>query len=273
MNTLPPLLRTGLGRRRRESAFTMVEIALSLAVIGFALVAILKVLPLGLTVQRENREETIINQDATYWIEAIRNGARGLDDLPLYVQGITNFFRDFDANGNPTPPMSSPPAQVGYTPLAGANNLRLDTGARIVGLLSTPKFEPLNRGAWRSNYVVAYVRSISGMVADKPPQSNSNVLDTAFSYRMTSELVPRGSVPAVLVGQIQVPASLLSSNLVHNLFDLRLTYEWPLFQNGRTGFGRQTFRTQLSGQLQSITDAGGKVQLYFLQPKIFTRPS
>ena len=50
--------------RRREPAFTMIEIALSLAIIGFALVAIIGALPKGMNVQRENREETIINQDA-----------------------------------------------------------------------------------------------------------------------------------------------------------------------------------------------------------------
>src|SRR5277367_1861898 len=66
---------------RPVSAFTLVEIAISLAVIGIALVAIVGVLPAGLDVQRENRERTVINQDATIFIEAIRNGARGADDL------------------------------------------------------------------------------------------------------------------------------------------------------------------------------------------------
>ena len=72
-------------------AFTMIEIAISLAVIGFALVAILGVLPLGMNVQKENREETIINQDATVFLNAIRNGARGMDDLTNYVMAITNY--------------------------------------------------------------------------------------------------------------------------------------------------------------------------------------
>ena len=49
--------------RHHERAFTMVEIAICLAVIGFALAAIIGILPLGLSVQRENREETVINQD------------------------------------------------------------------------------------------------------------------------------------------------------------------------------------------------------------------
>ena len=47
------------------AAFTMIEIAICLAIIGFALVAIIGVLPLGMNTQRDNREETIINQDAT----------------------------------------------------------------------------------------------------------------------------------------------------------------------------------------------------------------
>jgi hypothetical protein len=35
--------------------------------------------------QRDNREQTVINQDATIFMEAIRSGARGLDDLTNYV--------------------------------------------------------------------------------------------------------------------------------------------------------------------------------------------
>jgi len=55
----------------------MVEIAIALGVVAFALVAIIGVLPTGLTVQKQNREETIINQDGTLWLEAIRGGAIG----------------------------------------------------------------------------------------------------------------------------------------------------------------------------------------------------
>src|SRR5436190_6976350 len=61
-----------------ENAFTMVEIALAIAVIAFALVAIIGVLPAGLQVQKENREETLIAQDGTYFMEALRRGAEGI---------------------------------------------------------------------------------------------------------------------------------------------------------------------------------------------------
>src|SRR5687767_14156787 len=79
--------------RLQQSGFTLVEVALSLAIIGFALVAIIGVLPAGVTVQKENREETIINQDGRYLLEAIRSGSRGIDDLTNYVEAIiiTNF--------------------------------------------------------------------------------------------------------------------------------------------------------------------------------------
>src|ERR1700733_13412463 len=82
----------------KQSAFTMVEIAISLAVIGVALVAIIGVLPLGMNVQRDNREGTIINQDATVFMDAISKGARGLNDLTNYVYAITNYWTNVTAH-------------------------------------------------------------------------------------------------------------------------------------------------------------------------------
>ena len=70
------ILRYG-GAPRPQSAFTMVEIAICLAIIGIALVAIIGVLPIGINVQKDNREETLIDQDAAVFMENIRNGARG----------------------------------------------------------------------------------------------------------------------------------------------------------------------------------------------------
>src|SRR5213593_4437572 len=92
----PPRLRFSLlNQRSASSAFTMIEIAISLAVIGFALVAIIGILPTGMNVQRDNREETIITQDQSIFMDAIRNGARGLDDLTNYVLAITNYVTDY----------------------------------------------------------------------------------------------------------------------------------------------------------------------------------
>ena len=141
-------------------AFTMIEIAISLAIIGFALVAIIGILPLGLNVQRDNRHETVINQDASIFLNAIRNGDRGLDDLTNYVLAITNYVQVWNARRGGYAP--GPQTQYGYTrtvstqgmpPSANNPQFPLISGARIVGLLSTPKVVP-NGAGFTSNHVV-----------------------------------------------------------------------------------------------------------------------
>src|SRR5436190_810822 len=117
-------------------AFTMIEIAISLAVIGFALVAIIGILPTGLDVQKQNREETIINQDAQMWMEAIRNGAQGMNDLTNYVDGISNYVRTFRGSGGGSYTFAD--RVDSYT--AQSAPYAINNGYRIVGLLSTPKF-------------------------------------------------------------------------------------------------------------------------------------
>ena len=71
-----------------RGGFTMVELAICLGIIAFALVAIIGVLPIGINVQKDNREETIINQDGMYWMEAIRSGATGINDLAEHIAFI-----------------------------------------------------------------------------------------------------------------------------------------------------------------------------------------
>ncbi len=66
----------------------MVEIALCLAIIGFAIVAIMGVLPSGMTVQRDNRWNSIVNEDGQFWLNAIREGARVVPELEQRVQRI-----------------------------------------------------------------------------------------------------------------------------------------------------------------------------------------
>src|SRR3974390_3555060 len=97
-------------KQKSTAAFTMIEIAITLAVIGFALAAIVGVLPLGMKVQKQNREETIINQDVTVLMDAIRSGAMGLDDLTNYVLAITNTVVGF------TPPVNGLPGRLSGHP-------------------------------------------------------------------------------------------------------------------------------------------------------------
>ncbi len=146
----------GAARRLGESGFTMIEIALCLAVIGFALVAIIGILPTGMQVQKENREDTLINQDGTYLMEAIRNGAQGLDDLVNYVDTIS-------INGK--------------TNYAGTD---FKTSQDIIGLLSTPDAN-----------VRAVIRCISGSAAEKA--NTADMKDFAFRYELKVEISPFGT--------------------------------------------------------------------------------
>jgi type II secretory pathway pseudopilin PulG len=260
---------------RATAAFTMVEIAISLAVIAFALVAIIGVLPSGLTVQRENREETIINQDASVFLNAIRNGERGLDSLTNYVMGITVTTVQYNSQTQLVRPVvtrsyvtrSNPPSfNLSNTVLP---LLELTNGRSIVGLLGTPKYQTgLIPGGFEMNQVVAYVRAFSGIATEKPPQANADVQADAFAYRLICENQP---VPAYYVEPPPPPAGVtnFAMQLTNNLRELRLTFRWPLNQNGLTGNGRQTFRTQVSGHPERTN--GYPRDLYFFRPTTFVK--
>ncbi len=245
----------------------MVEIALSLAIIGFALVAIIGVLPTGMNVQKENREETIVNQDANYWMEKIRAGAPPLNDFDLtnYVTSIIQYVTPCNANGTAAGVTTS---NV-YTPGNASPNFRLVNSQRVIGLLSTPKYlvPTKGQGGYLSNYVVAYVRALTGPVADKPPQGNPDVLDTAFTYRMVAEVVPHAGFVALTpppgLGSDRFSLN-FAANLQTNLYDVRLLFRWPLLPNGNTGPGRQTYRTVVAGQLVAVPPQ--RPLWYFLEP-------
>jgi prepilin-type N-terminal cleavage/methylation domain-containing protein len=265
-----PNRQTGMSALRRQSGFTMVEIAISLAVIGIALVAIIGVLPIGMNTQRDNREETIINQDATVLMEAIRGGARGLDDLTNYVYAITNFQVVYPAGT---------PKTYGYTYVNSTLNGSpitplLTNGFLIIGLLSTPEYLDVNgfptnnlfMGGY-SNHVVAYVRSISGPAVEKPPQPNDSIIrEDSFGYRILCVNAP----VAVDTNIFNLPPAqqLYTKQLAANLHELRLTFLWPQLPNGKVGPGRQTFRTMVAGQILK-TSGPGNMPVYFYQSQSF----
>jgi len=257
-------------RVRGQAAFTMVEIALALAVIGFALVAIVGVLPLGMEVQKQNREDTIIDHDANFFMDAIRNGSRGLDDLTNYVYEMRRFTQEFDASTNPVGGQSISVFTYNtnsITPTlnsAVVANYPIDRGSRIIGLLSWPKYapNPAVPGNFYSNNVVAYVRALSGAATEKVPQRDANVRDLAFSYRMTSEITP-----------LPMPVdtnSIYARNLQANLHEVRLLFRWPVIPLGNVGpTGREIYRTQVGGQHQPVQDTNQV--LYFFQPTIYRK--
>jgi prepilin-type N-terminal cleavage/methylation domain-containing protein len=274
-----------------QSGFTMIEIAICLAIIGIALVAIVGVLPLGMNVQRENREGTIINQDATVFIEAIRNGSRGLNDLTNYVYAITNYWGEYNnvngnlitsgVNGYSGYPNPTTTIQSGYITITPSGSFTvpartLSNGTNIIGLLTTPEFTDVNgapinnlaAGNYYSNHIVAYVRSISGPAVEKPPQDNQILQEDAFSYRLFCVNAPVATDTNIfntLIYPNGPPA--YSQQLAANLHELRLTFLWPQQPNGSLGAGRQTFRALVAGQV--VTNAIYGPLLYYYQPQSF----
>jgi type II secretory pathway pseudopilin PulG len=251
-------------------AFTMIEVALCLAIISFALMAIIGVLPRGMNTQRDNREETIIGQDATLLLEAIRSGSHGADDLTNYVIAITNNWTFYNSNGIPNGYGIN-----GYTTNSASLNgtakpyYSLTNGLHIIGLLSTPEFtdissnpiSSLNFGGY-SNRITAYVRSMSGLAAEKPPQNNDIMIADTFSYWLLCVNAP------MAVDTNNIPLAGFSKQLAGNQRELRLTFRWPLLPNGAVGHhgsSPQTFRTTIAGQLARDTNG-----FYFYQPQSFT---
>jgi type II secretory pathway pseudopilin PulG len=272
----------------------MIEIALSLAVIGFALIAIIGVLPLGMNVQRENREETIVNQDASLLMEAIRSGAQGMDDLTNYVLVITNAWTDYNVRKQPidsrvygyTPTNSDPPSL----------EFPLTNGFRIIGLLSTPKYINGQDGSYRSNFIVAHIRAFSGTLNEKSPQDNVAARDMGLTYRMVSEITTFGSPVSGSVTNNAWDSSWVNyaaysnnpvefnsrynyslySGQLSSLHDIRLLFRWPVLPGGKiANTGRQVYRSSVSGTLIKTNELkqGQAVPLYFIESRTYNTNS
>jgi type II secretory pathway pseudopilin PulG len=272
-------------RRQGELGFTMVEIAMAIGVIGFALVAIIGILPAGMGVQQSNREDTIISQDAPSFLDAIRNGCvlntnrfgvanQNLDFLTNYVEKIyfvTNFYT----------PAKGLRYATNYTFFN--NTLPGWSGSNIVGLLSTPEMPDANYTWYLST--VAIVRSMSGPAVE---QNGAN-LATAFRYQMTVEIAPfvnlapdstnfvaYEDVPNPDTNQISLRRLrwMEATPLFNNLYDIRLRFAWPVYENGTNitvGPNAQTYRSQIAARLLPVFINAEGFTNYSFQPLSYTK--
>lgn len=234
----------------------MVEIAISIAIVAFALVAIIGVLPTGFDVQRQNRENTMINQEGNLWLEALRGGAWGLDYLTNHVDVIS-------IPGIPMPGQQAPRV-FGTT-----NGFR--NGRDIVGLLTQPAAVDGRRVHERS--ATAFVRAITGSAGEKTAKN-----DFAFTYRLTTGVRPFSALaPAhtnFLASGLTPFERLARSNLwvkalamQATTYELSLALEWPVYvmnNQTRVGNNRKLFRTLVSGSLLTTND-NRLGALYWLQ--------
>lgn len=247
-------------KTRRQNAFTMVEIALCLAIVGFALVVIMGVLPLGGLSQKKNRENTLSLIDGNYLLEAITQGARGYDDLGLYVDEIL-LYSDSDPNGEPKAVIQ--------------NNVSGGTywGTReIVGLLSAPRFLLTSSNVWVPNYLNnrgvlgnnfytnmtcrLKMRSMNGTASDKSNSDTSR--DFGMAYLVEVDVLPLQTNSLNVKQLTDKDPSLaekmkVERSLSQNVYQVSVTLSWPLKKAEKGGYkagnNSQLFRTLVSGSM------------------------
>jgi prepilin-type N-terminal cleavage/methylation domain-containing protein len=249
--------------------FTMVELALCIAIIAIAMTAIIGVLPAGLNVQRQNREETIVNQDASVLLEAIRNGSLRVDDLTNYVDFISVTRTSVADRGRTV--ITNGFRGYWYTNAVPSPDYVLANPWEIVGLLSLPKDDGLPNEKQYTNSVVAQFRSFSGALNDKPYPAALNAtpdptaLSLAFRYLVTVKISPGFTQPfTALATEKGAPADVVLENrkvsaMGAAFYDVSLQFQWPVYTLGpqfppKVGNSSRTFRTQVAGQLLALVD-------------------
>ncbi len=265
----------------------MIEIAIAVGVIGFALVAIIGILPQGMNVQKDNREDTIISQDAPYFLNAIRNGEMrtNFGILTNYVESIT--VRNISGKDTNSITYNNP-----CFPNGGSYNF-LTNDMNIIGLLNTPEYDA--RILNQTNQVTAIVRAMTGSAI----QQNGANSATAFRYQLTVENVPWNSIaydstnwnnnPPLNISPYTpgTPDYITRSNrwwevpyLTNNLHEVRLKFSWPVIELpdgsiqkiGGASASPQTYRSLISSHLwfTNVNVFGITITNWFFQPQSYT---
>jgi len=199
-------------------------------------------------------------------MEAIKTGARGLDDITNYVEAIT-------ITNLTTPKKSAVFNNTAATPLRPND---------VIALLSTPKYDLSND---ETNRVFARVKAITGPAAEKGNLTN----EFSFRYEMQVEIVRSPPYPLQFVNAhagANPSLSFYYSAMANNLHDVRLIFRWPVVQRGSgwfVGNNRKSFRARIAGSYVNETNLSANVaqvaksalrrnQLIVLSPNHFDVP-
>ncbi len=278
------LLKNNAAHLRGRNGFTIIELAICLGIIAFALVAIIGVLPIGINVQKDNREETVINQDGMFWMEAIRSGATGMNDLTNHIA-----FIEIKGSNSQVYRWEPVPAKAGDSHIELPRGVQ---GAAIIGLLSMPaqadlvgpvtveNWPQINNQSQQYNWIRAKVRAISGSAVDKGEAAK----EMAFSYRLTSEVRPIRTMGDW--GNLSGNKLAMDANRIRklNFYEIKLTFQWPEYIFGgeeRPGPNKKVFRTVVAGRLVNrnlnllnpLDAATGQFQEDITSPFFFFEPN
>ena len=209
-------------RHSARRAFTLIEIAISMAIIAFALTIIISILPSSMRVQRDVREETLVLSDGNYVLEAIRHGAINADALMDCVDQIRQ--------GTNLVPFSSS-ANIVQAMTANPNNVVVINGMAV------------------SN-VVVIMRSLGGSMVSQELGNK----DMALRYQITPEVLPVS--PANLSTNLD-----WANEVARNLYEVRLTFRWPVLPSPAlplaANSSKKVFRTIVSGGVDLNTNSLG----------------
>ncbi len=215
-----------------QSGFSIAEVTLAIGVVAFGLVAVLGVLPVGLTVQKDNREETIIRYDAQYWMTVLRAGMQPTDalhqvewvELQVDDGSSTNVYRAH------RPRLSGD----GFDGVHDGGLMALYNGhlkqtswpTDVIGWMSIPD----NGTALGSVKKTARVRAMNGQLFDRiygrkvlvaTKQEFMSEGDTAFHP------LPGGEFAFSYLLETQIAPDPANANL----YRITLTFKWPVLDD------------------------------------------
>ncbi len=154
------LHKTGLSRRSRTKAFSLVEIVLAIGIVSFAFVAIFGLLPVGMTTFRQAMDTTVSSQI----VQRVVNEAQQTDFSTLTANAGTPQLRYFDEQGNEVPSQNDYiyTVQVTVTPKTALPNAGSSENLATIAVMiaSNPGHNPSPFAATSKlpvSYYAAYV--------------------------------------------------------------------------------------------------------------------
>lgn len=196
-----------------QAGYTLMEVALAIGLVAFGLVAVLGVLPAGLNVQKDNREETIIKLDAEYWMSALRGTILG-SALPL---DAFNQIEWIEVNAG------AKVFRAEYVKLAK------DPYLRIRGTEPDDFYGALKQSAWRES-VTQWMLKPGVTTTLKVSPLNGPLFDRIYGRMVLST---NGSTASILPGGDFAFKYLLESRVtdIGDLPKLILTFKWPVLDD------------------------------------------
>ena len=218
--------------QRCQGGFTVSEVVLAVGVVAFGLVAVLGVLPAGLSVHKDNREETIIRYEARYWINALRAGAQrfdALDQVEWAEVVVTN---------------SVPPTIITNVYRAHRNRLGGDDEGDFPNLIGALNRGGLKQTTWPTDVIGWLSIPNNGTVMTKTVlvrPMNSTLFDRIYgrkllvgsSYTNNSSStiyhpLPGGDLAFAYLLEVSIEEDLVYPDDLHKV---KLTFRWPVLKD------------------------------------------